>query len=62
MARVSQMSPVKCHSGYDELLGSIQGNTSQDVRTGTVRTERARGPSADTTVCYQPEKHDTRPL
>ena len=56
MARVSQMS------GNDELLGGIQGHTSQDKGTGAVRTERARGSSADITVCSQAEKYDTGPL
>ena len=49
-------------SGYDELLGGIQGQMSQDEGTVAVRTERARGSSVDITVCFQPEKHDTGPL
>ena len=45
-----------------KLLGGIQGHTSQDEGTGAVLTERARGSSADITVCSQPEKHNTGPL
>ena len=47
MRRVSQVSP--------EFL-------AQDEGTGAVRTERARGSSADITVRSQPEKYDTGPL
>ena len=56
MARVSQVSQG---SGDDELLGWIQGHTSQDEGTGAVRFERARGSSADITVCSEPEEYDT---
>ena len=43
----------------DELLGEIQGHTFRDKGTGAVRTERARGSSADITVCCEPEKYYT---
>ena len=50
---------VTGRSGDDELLGGIQGHTSQDEGTAALRTERARGSSADITVCSEPEKYDT---
>ena len=49
-------------SGDNEILGGIQGHTPQDKSTGAVYIERARGSSADTTVCSQSEEHDTRPF
>ena len=49
-------------SGDDEIQGGIQGHTPQDKSTGAVYIERARGSSADTTVCSQSEEHDTRPF
>ena len=41
-------------SGEDDLLGGIQGHTTQDESTGDVRTERARGSSADITSAPNP--------
>ena len=41
-------------SGNDEFLEGILGHPSQEEGTGAVRTERARGSSADTTVCSEP--------
>ena len=36
----------------NEILGGIQRHTPQDESTGAVCIERARGSSADTTVCF----------
>ena len=61
MARVSQVSP--------EVLATMNSSeASSDTRPRTSAQELCAsrgpeaGPSSDTTVCSQPEKHNTRPL
>ena len=60
MAKVSQVS--------QEVLATMKSSEGsrdtrpQDKSTGAVYIERARGSSADTTVCSQSEEHDTRPF
>ena len=59
MAKMSQVSP--------EVLATVNSSegyrdTRPRTRVHELCTPRGPGSSADTTVCSQPEKHDTRPL
>ena len=46
-------------SGDDELLGGIQGHTSQDEGRGAPQQTKPEAPQQTITVCPEPEKHDT---
>ena len=61
MAKKGEPS-VTGSSGDNEIFGGIQRHTPKDKSTGAVYIERARGSSADTTVCSQSEEHETRPF